>query len=128
MSKLEDEISSTPDTSAPSGPLESVSDATGIPFPPGAGADAATKKERDRMRDLGRQSVQGEIDNLKKKLQARKIREEVVGDKKIEEAKSKVIKCLRDNDRRPLDCWKEVEAFKTEVGRIEKGFLDRVWD
>ena len=80
------------------------------------------------MRDLGSQSVQAEINNLKKKLQARKIREEVVGDKGVEKAKSEVVKCLRENDRRPLDCWKEVEAFKSEVGRLEKGFLGRVWD
>lgn len=92
------------------------------------GADSASKKEADRQRDLGRQSVQAEIDNLKKKLQARKIREEVVGDKGVEKAKTDVVKCLRENDRRPLDCWREIDAFKLEVGRIEKSFLGRVWD
>lgn len=128
LSKLEDEISAAPETPAPSGPLEFASDATGIPFPPGAGADAVAKKEGDRMRDLGSQSVQAEIDHLKKKLKARRIREEVVGDKGVEKAKSEIVKCLRENDRRPLDCWKEVEAFKSEVGRLEKDFLGRVWD
>ena len=128
LSKLEEEISSNPDNSSNSGPLESGSHPTGNPFPPGAGADAVSKKEGDRLRDLGSQSVQAEINNLKKKLQARKIREEVVGDKGVEKAKSEVVKCLRENDRRPLDCWKEVEAFKSEVGRLEKGFLGRVWD
>ena len=72
--------------------------------------------------------MQKEIDDLKKKLQQRRIKEEVVGDKKVTEAKESVVKCLRENDRRPLDCWKEVEAFKREVGRLEKGFLGRVWD
>ena len=128
LSKLEDEISAAPETSATSDPLGSASDTPSIPFPPGAGADAVSKKEGDRLRDLGSQSVQAEIDKLKKKLQARKIREEVVGDKGVEKAKSEVVKCLRENDRRPLDCWKEVEAFKSEVGRLEKGFLGRVWD
>jgi MICOS complex subunit MIC19 len=70
--------------------------------------------------------VQKEIEALKKKLAQRKVREEVVGDSKVEKAKEELVNCLRVNDRRPLDCWKEVEAFKTEVGRLEKGFLGRV--
>jgi len=51
-----------------------------------------------------------------------------VDDKGVMAAKDGVVKCLRENDRRPLDCWREVEAFKREVGRLEKGFLGRVWD
>ena len=49
-----------------------------------------------------------------------------MGDKAVEKAKQDVVTCLRLNDRRPLDCWKEVEAFKKEVGRLEKGFLGRI--
>lgn len=78
------------------------------------------------MRDLGRQSVQKDIDMLQEKLKKRKIKEEVVQDKAVEKAKSEVINCLRLNDRRPLDCWREVEAFKGEVGRLEKDFLEKV--
>ena len=44
----------------------------------------------------------------------------------INKAKEKVVTCLRLNDRRPLDCWKEVEAFKREVGRLEGAFLGKV--
>ena len=87
-----------------------------------------SKDGTDKKQDLGRQSVQKEIDELKRKLRQRRIKEEVVGDKGVESAKDSVVKCLRENDRRPLDCWKEVEAFKREVGRLEKGFLGRVWD
>lgn len=72
--------------------------------------------------------MQKEIDDLKKKLQQRRIKEEVVGDKQVVAAKESMVKCLRENDRRPLDCWKEVDDFKREVGRLEKGFLGRVWD
>ena len=72
--------------------------------------------------------MQKEIDELKNRLQRRRIKEEVVGDKDVVAAKESVVKCLRENDRRPLDCWKEVEEFKREVGRLEKGFLERVWD
>ena len=72
--------------------------------------------------------MQKEIDVLKAKLQSRKEREDVVNDKVVDRAKEDVIKCLRTNDRRPLDCWREVEVFKAEVGRLEKDFLGRVME
>ena len=84
--------------------------------------------EKQKSQDLGRQSVQKEIDALKAKLQSRKEREDVVGDKAVEKAKEDVVNCLRTNDRRPLDCWKEVDNFKAEVGRLEKAFLERVME
>ncbi len=65
---------------------------------------------------------------LKEKLKRRKLKEDVVQDKEIDKAKGEVIKCLRLNDRRPLDCWREVEAFKDEVGRLERSFLGKVMD
>lgn len=44
----------------------------------------------------------------------------------VERARSEVVRCLRENDRRPLDCWREVEAFKEEVRKLEKGWVDKV--
>lgn len=70
--------------------------------------------------------MQREIDSLKQKLSTRKVREEVTQDEGVEKTRNEVVKCLRVNDRRPLDCWGEVEAFRREVGRLEKGFLGRV--
>lgn len=75
--------------------------------------------------DLGRESVQKDIDALRKKLEQRKLREDVVNDKGVETAKSAVLSCLTENAKRPLDCWQEVENFKLEVARLEKGFLER---
>ena len=51
-----------------------------------------------------------------------------MGDKGVEISKEKVVQCLRINDRRPLDCWKEVEGFKMEVARLEERFLSGVVD
>lgn len=65
---------------------------------------------------------------LKEKLKRRKMKEEVVKDKAVEKAKGEVVNCLRLNDRRPLDCWREVEVFKGEVARLERDFLGRVMD
>jgi altered-inheritance-of-mitochondria protein 13 len=61
---------------------------------------------------------------LKRKLEQRKRVKEV--DESVEKAKSEVVRCLRENDRRPLDCWREVEAFKREVGRLEGSWVEKV--
>ncbi len=61
---------------------------------------------------------------MRRKLEGRKKLVEVDG--AVEKAKEEVVSCLRTNDRRPLDCWREVEAFKREVGRLERGFVEGV--
>lgn len=65
---------------------------------------------------------------LKEKLQKRKIQEEVGKDTSVEKAKGEVVNCLRLNDRRSLDCWREVETFKEEVGRLEKEYLGKLME
>lgn len=125
IKKLEDEISSSqdkPTSTEPSPGQSNSSDQT----PSAPAGTSGAKVSDDKNRELSRRRVQEEIDTLKKKLQERKMREDVVEDKEVEKAKEKVVQCLRVNDRRPLDCWKEVEGFKREVGRLERGFLERV--
>lgn len=68
--------------------------------------------------------MQKEVAELKKKLEARRQVKEV--DSGVEAAKEAVVRCLRGNDRRPLDCWREVEAFKGEVRRLEGGWVEKV--
>ncbi|KAL8724829.1 MAG: hypothetical protein Q9166_007731 [cf. Caloplaca sp. 2 TL-2023] len=125
LTELQEQISSSPDSTTASihpdarTPDQSTS---------AGGVDHKAAAEGDKLRDLSRQSVQKEIDMLKEKLKRRKLKEEVVKDKAIEKAKGEVVNCLRLNDRRPLDCWREVEAFKEEVGRLEKDFLGKVMD
>lgn len=72
--------------------------------------------------------MQKEIESLKRKLGGRRTREDVLSDEDVEKSRAGVVACLRRNDRRPLDCWEEVEAFRREVGRLEKGFLIRVME
>lgn len=65
-----------------------------------------------------------EVEALRAKLAERKqVRALPEG---VEKARGEVVRCLRENDRRPLDCWKEVEAFKEEVKRLEKGWVEKV--
>ena len=61
--------------------------------------------------------------DLRQKLESRKKLDKVSPE--VEKAKEKLVGCLRTNDRRPLDCWQEVENFKTEVGRLEKAFIQK---
>ncbi|KAK4569615.1 hypothetical protein LTR86_003379 [Recurvomyces mirabilis] len=69
-------------------------------------------------------SVRMEIQQLKQKLESRRKVESVP--KEVEQAKEKVVQCLRKNDRRPLDCWQEVEEFKRSVGVMEGEFVRRI--
>lgn len=103
----------SPEPSEPS-LVEKLSDAT---------SSSATLAEKQRQKDMSRDSVTKEIEQLKAKLANRKKLEQVDAD--LSKAKEAVVSCLRTNDRRPLDCWKEVETFKKEVGRLEKEFVER---
>ncbi|KAF8540236.1 hypothetical protein BDD12DRAFT_834365 [Trichophaea hybrida] len=72
---------------------------------------------------LGREKVKMEIEGLKKRLQnVPRIAE--IGEA-VEKARGEVVRCLRLNDTRPLDCWKEVEEFKEQTRRLEKAFVVR---
>ncbi|KAJ6095267.1 Protein of unknown function DUF1690 [Penicillium sp. IBT 16267x] len=75
-------------------------------------------------REISRDSVSSEIDKLRSRLDGR--RKLVDLDEGVEKAKADVVGCLRLNDRRPLNCWKEVEAFKKEVAKMEAAFVDRI--
>lgn len=67
--------------------------------------------------------VAAEVEALRVRLEARK---QVRGlPEGVEAARGSVVRCLRENDRRPLNCWEEVTAFKEEVRRLEKGWVDR---
>jgi altered-inheritance-of-mitochondria protein 13 len=82
------------------------------------------KSAGDTLRELGREAVQNDVKELRKKLEGRKKLADV--DEGVEKAKSDVVRCLRENDRRPLDCWKEVEKFKEEVRRLEGVWVEKI--
>jgi altered-inheritance-of-mitochondria protein 13 len=94
--------------------VEKISDAT---------SSKATLAEKQRQKDMSRNSVTEEVEQLRQKLANRKKLEQVDAD--VGKAKDAVVACLRTHDRRPLDCWKEIETFKKEVGRLEKEFVEK---
>lgn len=67
--------------------------------------------------------MQKEIMDLRQKLESRKKLDKISPE--VEKAKEGLVSCLRTNDRRPLDCWQEVETFKAEVGKLEKAFIQK---
>ena len=75
-------------------------------------------------RGLTHDSVAEGINELRSKLDGRRKLMDL--DQGLERAREDVAGCLRLNDRRPLDCWKEVESFKKEVARLEEAFVDRI--
>ncbi|KAK5000499.1 hypothetical protein LTR66_000654 [Elasticomyces elasticus] len=72
---------------------------------------------------MSSQSVNKEVQELRAKLEKR--RKDTKPDEGVEKAKESLVQCLRVNDRRPLDCWQEVESFKAEVGRLERQWVER---
>ncbi|KAF7122682.1 hypothetical protein CNMCM5793_000792 [Aspergillus hiratsukae] len=117
--------SSKPNITYPAGSLNL--DAPRIPFAGReyeAPAPSTAAADQPINRDLSRESVNAEIEQLRAKLEGR--RKLVEMDEGVERARQEVVTCLRLNDRRPLDCWKEVEGFKREVARLEEKFVDRV--
>ncbi|KAF1977707.1 hypothetical protein BU23DRAFT_550385 [Bimuria novae-zelandiae CBS 107.79] len=88
-----------------------------------ATSSSATLAQKQKQRDMSNASVTKEIEALRKKLEARKKLEQA--DPQVNKAKEDVVACLRLHDRRPLDCWKEVEIFKREVGRLEREFVEK---
>jgi altered-inheritance-of-mitochondria protein 13 len=88
------------------------------------GHDGARLQERLQAADrLGRESVQREVEALRQRLAQRKAVRQL--DQSVEKARRDVVECLRVNDRRPLDCWREVDAFKREVARLEETFVSK---
>lgn len=91
---------------------------------PAVDAAAAASQGQPINRSLTRDAVNEDVEQLRAKLEGR--RKLVELDDGLVKAKDDVVSCLRLNDRRPLDCWKEVEGFKKEVARMEQAFVDRV--
>ncbi|KAJ5101121.1 hypothetical protein N7456_007173 [Penicillium angulare] len=147
LAEIEKRIASSKDTgsipiSSSTGPTAKSStgqigslnlDAPRIPFAgrehdaPSFTAPAETPAQgqgQDLKRDVSSTSVNSEIEALRSRLDGR--RKLVELDDEVAKAQTEVIGCLRLHDRRPLNCWKEVDAFKKEVAKMEAAFVDRI--
>jgi MICOS complex subunit MIC19 len=84
----------------------------------------SSESEAETRKKQSSSKVQSQLDQLKAQLSQRKVLKELPKD--VEKARGDVVNCLRVNDRRPLDCWKEVEVFKAAVRRLEEDFVSKV--
>lgn len=109
--------------SAPQRDPNSLAAHLSSPFYQDHSAPAGPAAEPKRASERSHDSVQKEIMDLKQKLESRKKLDKVTPE--VEKAKESLVQCLRTNDRRPLDCWQEVETFKAEVGKLEKAFIQK---
>ncbi|KAF7503498.1 hypothetical protein GJ744_003689 [Endocarpon pusillum] len=93
-------------------------DLPSVPAP----ADAAAREDARQAQSSAK--VFEELEKLRKGLSDRK----KVGamPREVERTREDLVACLRKNDRRPLDCWREVEAFKAVVAKMEEDFIARV--
>ncbi|KAI1851906.1 hypothetical protein JX265_008288 [Neoarthrinium moseri] len=87
-------------------------------------ASEITDAEAQKEAGNSRQRVSKEVEALRARLEKRKQLRELP--ESVEKSRSEVVQCLIANDRRPLNCWKEVENFKEEVRRLEKEWVERV--
>lgn len=87
-------------------------------------SEAAPAQPGALNRELSHTSLSSEIEQLRTRLDGRRKLLDLNED--VAKAKSDVVGCLKLNDRRPLDCWQEVDAFKREVAKMEAAFVDRI--
>jgi MICOS complex subunit MIC19 len=80
--------------------------------------------KEDALQSQSSAKVFEELEKLRKGLGERKKVRDMPRD--VERAREELVGCLRKNDRRPLDCWREVEAFKGSVGKMEEEFIGKV--
>ncbi|CAK7263778.1 hypothetical protein SEPCBS57363_000742 [Sporothrix epigloea] len=71
-------------------------------------------------------SVSKEIAGLRARLEDRQREVNRPLPESVEAARGAVIRCLREHDRRPLDCYREVAAFKNEVRKLEATWVEQV--
>ncbi|KAK7740754.1 hypothetical protein SLS53_005222 [Cytospora paraplurivora] len=87
-------------------------------------ADKAAAESVPEQTPISSPEVSKKVQSLRERLESRRNLREVP--ESVEKARGDVVRCLTENDRRPLDCWKEVESFKEEVRRLERGWVERV--
>ncbi|KAI9633969.1 uncharacterized protein MKK02DRAFT_38640 [Dioszegia hungarica] len=77
-------------------------------------------KEKPRMSS---QVLSRDIEEVREKVGRMKREREQKEGEGVRKAKEGVVACYAAKKDRPLDCWKEVEAFKFEVSKLEQAFV-----
>ena len=89
-------------------------------------AAAASAEAAQTAEGLSSAAISKDIASLRSRLEERQREVSRPLPEPVEAARGEVVRCLREHDRRPLDCWREVAAFKEEVRKLEASWVDRV--
>jgi len=101
---------------------ELFSQLSSIPDTPGA---TAATEDTSGLLALSRAALAEKVADIKRRLEhipsGKALGEGE--DEEVKRARGEVVRCLKWKDRRPLDCWAEVQAFREVAGRRERGFV-----
>ena len=75
---------------------------------------------------VSRIALQSKISGIKERLGSVPGSTYSEEDDETKRARGEVVRCLSVNDRRPLECWAEVEKFREMARRREGGFVTGV--
>jgi len=69
-------------------------------------------------------SLQNDLDEIRQKVDRYHARREFAGVKEVEQKAQAVAECYKNHSATSLECWQEVEDFKTSVASIEKQYIE----
>ncbi|WWC91635.1 uncharacterized protein L201_006581 [Kwoniella dendrophila CBS 6074] len=64
-----------------------------------------------------------DIEQIREKIERLKKHKIDNESKGVKAARDQVEQCYLNNPEKPLDCWKQVELFKSEVSKLEQAFV-----
>jgi len=68
-------------------------------------------------------SIQGALDEVQKRVNRFHAKRDLSDYLPVSESSQKLIECYRSHHKTPLDCWREVEAFKSAVVTEEQKYV-----
>jgi len=68
-------------------------------------------------------SIQGALDEVQRKVDRFHAKRDVTGSLPVSDSSQKLIECYRSHQKTPLDCWREVDAFKSAVATEEQKYV-----
>ncbi|KAG8957029.1 hypothetical protein FRC03_010596 [Tulasnella sp. 419] len=86
--------------------------------------ELAKQGEDGEKKGASSEALRGDLEEVQKKAERFKSRKSLEDLPEIKAKKEALVKCYDANPKTPLDCWREVEEFKSSVAVVEKTFVD----
>lgn len=82
--------------------------------------NARREKEQEKLNSF---DIKNEILELEKDIQGKFEKKKI--EEKLMKKKDDVIHCLKQNEKKPLNCDKTIKAFRDEVNLLKDEFLNQ---